>query len=134
LPVGGFATSLTTFCYTGRDIRKRKQGLGAGFKNTVDGTVKAGEVKIVWTTIDVEVIKNMIDADKLWLKEAKLVDNRADHVTGFLAALGDILPKIGGYSADCGFRIDGNIGGDTGSEAAKVEDFFNSKNENGEEK
>ena len=134
MPVGRFAADLAVFSDRGGNVGKGKQGLSAGFKNTVDGTVKAGEVKIVWTTIDIVIIKNVIDADKLGLKEAKLVHDRADHVTGFLATLSYILPKIGRYSADCGFRIDGNIGGNARSGTAKIEDFFDGKNENGEEK
>lgn len=56
----------------------------------------------------------MVNADKLGAKFLDLGDNRADHVAGFFAALGEILPERGGNRALKGFGVNYNIGRNRG--------------------
>lgn len=109
-------------------VGKGEHGAGAGGKNTVNRAVKAGKIVDAVAFVDPIKIKNMINADQFRLKGAEEGNGGFDHVGGFLAALGEVLPEGGGDWTLSLAGVDDDIGGGAGGTFTKFQDFINGEN------
>jgi len=91
-----------------------------------------GEIKILRSSIDLVIIEQMIYSDIFGLKDFGLSQDGGDHVFGFFATLGQILPERGGKRVDDLLSVYEDVGVGTGSFFAQINYFFTADNKKGE--
>ena len=79
---------MAIFGHGGGGVGEGEHRFGADGNNTVDNLVEAGEVVIARSLKDLVVVKEMVDTDELDLERTEELGNRANHISGLLAALG----------------------------------------------
>ncbi len=80
----------------------------------MDGSIKAREIIIARSLINIEIVEEVVDTDQPGAKSFNFINYRSNHVVGFFAALGKILPKGGGNISLGRGDVNNNIGGNSG--------------------